>query len=148
LPAAIPRPGSRFYQEEGEGFNQHSVPLPFGFGYQGTALKRRRIVRTAEVIIETEEKTALSSSQDRHLNLMWCPDCRRKVEMVRPERAAQIACVTTRTLYRWIETETAHFIEDGGRLLICVPALFARTRLKPGAATQEGDPSQNSHDED
>ena len=82
------------------------------------------------MIIETEEKTALSSNQDQHLKLMWCPACRRQVEMVAPEQADGIAGVSTRTIYRWIEAGVVHFIEDSG-LLICVPTIRHAASLLP-----------------
>jgi hypothetical protein len=68
------------------------------------------------VIIETEEKTAPGSNQDQPLDLMWCPACRCRVEMVTPEQAARMAGVSARTIHRWIEAGavhvTVHFIED------------------------------------
>ncbi len=74
--------------------------------------------------IETEEKTVLRGSQGRRPTLTWCPACRREVEMVTPERAAQIAGVSTPTIYRWIEARTAHFIEDCDRsTLVCLGSL-------------------------
>jgi len=89
----------------------------------GEALKRKRIVRTAEVTIETQESVVLRGSSDRRSTLKWCPACRRQVEMVTPERAAQIAGVSPRTIYRWIEAGTIHSVEDCGHPLICRPAL-------------------------
>jgi excisionase family DNA binding protein len=71
------------------------------------------------VTIETEERVVLRGSPDPRSTLKWCPVCRRQVEMVTPEQAAQIAGVSTRTIYRWIEAGAVHFIEDGGRLLVC-----------------------------
>jgi hypothetical protein len=79
--------------------------------FTGGGLKRRRIVRTAEVTIETEEKTTLRDSQERRSALMWCPACRRQVEMVTPEQAARIAGVNERTIYRWVESGKLHFIK-------------------------------------
>src|SRR5579859_2498962 len=90
----------------------------------GDGLKRKRIVRTAEVTIETEESVVLRGSANQHAALMWCPVCRREVEMVTPEQAAQISGVTTRTIYRWIESGKLHFREArNASLLICRPAL-------------------------
>jgi hypothetical protein len=87
---------------------------PQGFAKQknnlGVVLKRRRIVRTAEVTVETEEKTVLRGSQGQRLTLMWCPACQREVEMVTPEQAAQIASVEERAVYGWVEAGTVHFI--------------------------------------
>jgi len=92
-------------------------------------LKRKRIVRTAEVTIETEENVVLRTTKGRQTSLMWCPACRRQVEMVTPEQAAEIAGVSTRTIYRWVEGGSVHFNEDNGRLWVCVAA-FSRPRKK------------------
>lgn len=73
--------------------------------------------------VETEEKTVLRGSQGQRLTLMWCPACQREVEMVTPEQAAQIARVEERAVDGWVEAGTVHFIEDFGRLWICVSAL-------------------------
>ncbi len=74
--------------------------------------------------IETEEKTVLRGSQSQRSTLMWCPICRRQVEMVTPEQAAQIAGVSARTIYRRIEAGKAHSIEDCDRSkLICLDSL-------------------------
>ncbi len=73
--------------------------------------------------IETEENIVLHTAKGRHPCLMWCPACRRQVEMVTPEQAAQIAGVSPRTIYRWIEAGTIHSVEDCGHPLICRPAL-------------------------
>jgi hypothetical protein len=101
--------------------------VPQGFAKQpnnlGVLLKRRRIVRTAEVTIETEEKTVLRGSQAQRRTLMWCPACQREVEMVTPEQAAQIASGEERAVYGWVDEGTVHFIEEFGRLWICVSAL-------------------------
>lgn len=86
-------------------------------------MKRKRIVRTAEVTIETEEDIILRGGTDRRTVLTWCPSCRREVEMVTAERAAQVAGVSTRTIYRWIESGSVHFIERFGDLRICFSAL-------------------------
>jgi len=82
------------------------------------------------VTIETEEKAVIRGARDRGSSLMWCSGCRRKVQMVTPERAAQIAEVSTRTIYRWIEASTVHFVEDSGHLLVCVQTLPLRAPVQ------------------
>ena len=46
--------------------------------------------------------------------------------MLTPEEAARLACVSPRTVYRWVEAGRLHFSEmpDGG-LFICLASLFA-----------------------
>lgn len=86
------------------------------------------MIKTAEVTIETEERTVLPSGRERRSTLMLCPACRRQVEMVTPEHAAWVAGVRPRTIYRWVEAGAIHFIEDRGHLLICLPALSGPQR--------------------
>jgi hypothetical protein len=73
------------------------------------------------VTIETEEKTVVR--RDRGSSLMWCSACRREVEMVTPDEATQIAAVSMRTIYRWVEFGKLHFVEERGRVLICQRSL-------------------------
>jgi hypothetical protein len=76
------------------------------------------------VTIETEEKTVLRGKQDRQSTLMWCPGCSREVEMVTPNQAAQIAEVSTRTIYSWIEAGKLHFREvSDSPFLVCRSSL-------------------------
>jgi hypothetical protein len=88
-------------------------------------------VRTAEVTIETEERIVLRSSDGRPA-FLWCPRCRREVEMVTPEQAAQIAKVSTRTIYGWIESSTVHFVEDSRHTRVCMLALPTRRPTRGG----------------
>jgi hypothetical protein len=76
------------------------------------------------VTIETEESIALKVGTNRPSTLKWCPACRRQVEMVTPEQAAQIGGVNSRTIYRWVEERNLHFVEArDGPLLICPRSL-------------------------
>jgi excisionase family DNA binding protein len=75
------------------------------------------------VTIETQESVVLRTAKGQQTSLMWCPGCCRQVEMVTPEQAAQIAGVSTRTIYRWIESGRVHFIEKSGDLRICFSLL-------------------------
>lgn len=78
--------------------------------------------------IETEESVVLRGSTDQCASLMWCPACRRHVDMVTPERAARIAGVSERTIYRWVEARKLHFAETSeGSLLICLDSLSPAT---------------------
>src|SRR5260370_8441334 len=89
--------------------------------FPGDSLKRKRIVRTAEVTIETEESVVLRTAKGQQTSLMWCPACCRQVEMVTPEQAAQIVGVSTRTISRWVEAENLHFNEVPNRPpLVCL----------------------------
>jgi uncharacterized glyoxalase superfamily protein PhnB len=50
----------------------------------------------------------------------WCEACGATNFMVTPERAAEICGVTSREIYRRIETGTIHFVEtETGVLFVC-----------------------------
>ena len=56
---------------------------------------------------------------------MWCANCAAEVEMLKPEEAAAIASVSTRTIYRWIEAAQIHHCESaGGNVVVCPNQLF------------------------
>jgi hypothetical protein len=102
-------------------------------------LKRKRIVRTAEMTIETEESVVLRGSPVPRCPVMWCQGCCGQVEMVTPEEAARIAGVNTRMIYRWVEARNIHFVETSeGLLLVCRDSLaglasVSGTSKLPGA---------------
>jgi excisionase family DNA binding protein len=53
-----------------------------------------------------------------------CPDCGAPSEMLTPESAAEMAGVSPRTVYRWVETGRVHFTErPDGRLFVCLTSL-------------------------
>src|SRR5215470_437743 len=97
--------------------------LSQGFTAGGNGLKRRRTTRTTEVTIETEEMILLRGITKHRAAPMWCPGCRQHVQMVTPEHASEIAGVTPRTIYRCIEAANVHFVENGSKVLICLPSL-------------------------
>jgi hypothetical protein len=97
----------------------------------GESLKRKRIVRTAEVTIETEESIVLFGSGDQRSCSMWCLSCRRRVRMITPEQAAQFAGVSLRTIYRWTDSGMLHFTEASNPMLLCLPSLRAAAN-EPG----------------
>lgn len=84
------------------------------------AMKRR-----TEIIVETERIIVVSPPTTTvHL---WCDACSAQVEMVTPEHAAALVQVTPRAVYRWIETELLHFLEEpDGRLFICRNSLYGQ----------------------
>lgn len=74
--------------------------------------------KRTEITIETERVVVIR--RRRSSVRAWCQSCGGEVVMVTVDEAARIACVSSRTIYRWVEDEKLHFIEtaDGG-LLIC-----------------------------
>jgi hypothetical protein len=79
--------------------------------------------KRTEITIETDR--VLIIKRPKGLVPGWCPKCAQQVEMVVPDQAAAITCVSTRTVYRWVEAEKIHFTENpDGLLLICLNSLF------------------------
>jgi hypothetical protein len=53
----------------------------------------------------------------------FCPLCGCENEFVTPDEAATIASVTSRMIYRWIETGQVHWLETQGNLFVCSQSL-------------------------
>lgn len=81
--------------------------------------------RRTEIIVETERVIVVPQAPaPLHL---WCQNCSMRVEMVTPEQAATLLQVTPRVVYRWVEAQLLHFIEEpDGRVLICRNALYGQ----------------------
>src|SRR4026208_391217 len=63
-------------------------------------------------------------SRRNHSVHAWCGTCAEQVQMVTPDEAAQLCQVSTRTIYRRIETGRFHFTEtEKGFSLICLQSL-------------------------
>ena len=75
----------------------------------------RRRKRT-EVTIETDE--ILIVRRPGRPVVSWCPKCRAMVRMIRPERAAVLASVSVREIYRRVESGKMHGTADDP-LLVC-----------------------------
>ena len=75
-----------------------------------------------EITIETERVLIVRKCKGSVLT--WCSTCAQQVPMVKVDEAAIIARVSSRTIYRWVETEKIHFAETPeGLLLICLNSL-------------------------
>ncbi len=54
----------------------------------------------------------------------WCSQCYSATPMVSPGQAAALAGVSVRTVNRWVEAETIHFLESAdGQLFVCLNSL-------------------------
>ena len=75
------------------------------------------------ITIEKERSIEIIS---RHLRVKgWCRQCSSPVVMLAPEKAAVIAEVGPRVIYRWVEAGRLHFVEtDRGLLRICLDSLI------------------------
>ena len=95
-----------------------------------------KITRTVEVLVETREITAIKATAPSEIT-KWCRECNQEVSMVAPEIAAELASVTPRTIYTWVEAERVHFEEAAdGSVLICRRSLGAKAELMSPATVR------------
>jgi len=74
--------------------------------------------KKTEISIEYEEVVLIRDR--KHPLVRWCADCRKRVLMVEASDAARLAGISTRALYRSIESGQVHFTEaPDGSVLIC-----------------------------
>ncbi len=95
--------------------------------------------KRVEITIETYQRTVFHPA--RRPVEKWCQECARHMSMWPPEKAALVARVAPRSIYRWLEEGRLHFIEtQPGELLICVASL-----PRPEGVAGD-DPSANEND--
>jgi len=79
--------------------------------------------RRTEVTIETQQRLILRKTPS--LLARRCEQCAVESTMISPEDAALICGSGTRAIYRWLETETIHFVETSrGTVHICLNSLL------------------------
>lgn len=88
-------------------------------------ISRKAVAETKRRIEITVEKHRLVVlSRRNHSVHAWCGTCGGQVQMVTPDEAAQLCQLSTRTIYRRIETGRFHFTEtERGFSLICLQSL-------------------------
>jgi hypothetical protein len=85
------------------------------------------VVRRYEITVEREFVSVHSETAPAFAAL--CEVCAHEVTMLAPEEAAEVAGVTVRAVYRWVEEKRVHFIEpDSGRVFVCAESLQALLR--------------------
>jgi predicted DNA-binding transcriptional regulator AlpA len=82
----------------------------------GSMMMRRR----TEITVETR---SLVLRRSRHHAPLYCTTCPAPTLLIAPDEAAALAGVSTRTIYRFVETEQLHYTETGGRLVVCPNSL-------------------------
>ena len=86
-----------------------------------------RVRKRTETVTETREVWVVRRA--RPPASVPCPSCPAATPMVEPEVAAQLAGVSTRTIYRLVGEDRLHFSEPrGGGLLVCLTSLAAARR--------------------
>lgn len=79
-------------------------------------MKRKR----TEITVET--RSLVFRSAPRHAPL-YCTTCSFPTLLIAPDEAAGLAGVSTRIIYRFVETGQLHYRETAGRLLVCPNSL-------------------------
>ena len=77
----------------------------------GLAVKKRQVVIINRPFVSPQKR---------------CDRCTEPSGLITPDEAAALCDVSTRTIYRWLETGAIHFSETVGEgLLICLSSLAA-----------------------
>ena len=77
--------------------------------------------RRTEITVETHRMLRIGGQSTSATN--WCNECAAEVWMISPEQAAILGDVTTRLIYRWVESGRLHPSEQSGAMLVCVSSL-------------------------
>lgn len=90
-----------------------------------------RHTKRTEITIETERVMVIRKCKSSIL--AWCPTCAKQVPMIKVDEAANLARVSSRTIYRWVETGKVHFAETPeGMLWICLNSLALEGHSEDG----------------
>ena len=74
--------------------------------------------KRTEITIETERLLVVGHTTKQATD--WCAACGRQVELISADEAAVRARVSSRTIFRWVESGRLHYTETpAGLLLIC-----------------------------
>jgi hypothetical protein len=80
-------------------------------------MKRKRIQKSV-ITTETHQVTIVHPPHKAIRG--WCERCGAEVDLLTPDRAARLLGLTSREIYRRVESGAVHFVEiEGGALLIC-----------------------------
>lgn len=81
-------------------------------------------IRRTETTIETYQVLTIRTPPSIFCSgLEWCAQCVQLTRWITPDIAATLRNVSSRTIYRWVESNSVHFREVGGRVLICLNTL-------------------------
>ena len=85
--------------------------------------------KTTTITSESHELFIVRRAAEQPIR-MWCSECDAEVDMLKPEEAAAIAGVSTRTIYAWIEAGHINHTETGeGNVVVCPKCLWRRRAL-------------------
>jgi hypothetical protein len=74
--------------------------------------------RTSKTEILIETSRILTVRRRGGQLLTWCKECGARTQMPADEAAA-LCRVSSRAIYRWVESRQVHFTENAGSLLVC-----------------------------
>jgi hypothetical protein len=94
---------------------------------------RKAMAKTKRRIEITVERHRLVILRRRNqAATTWCQGCREQVLMVTADEAATIGNVSSRTIYRRVESGELHYAETAeGRLLVCSNSIAWREKSIP-----------------
>ena len=100
-----------------------------------------RLKRTVRITLTQVHSVSRAGAGVRESR--WCPRCADFVAMLTPEQAAELAGVSTRQVFRWLEADRLHFVEtESPSPLVCMaslPAAAAGGAAGPKGVTAAGD---------
>ena len=82
--------------------------------------RKNKMTKTNQIEIELNETVAYSRASEKFE--CFCPGCKALVELATPQVAAIITRITEREIYRLVETNEVHFVEND-RVLVCLKSL-------------------------
>lgn len=83
-------------------------------------------MRLESIDDETEGRRVIIINRPSVTPQTRCERCAEPSGMITPDEAAALCNLSTRTVYRWLETGTIHFSDTvGGAPLICLQSLAA-----------------------
>jgi len=87
-------------------------------------IKTEKTSQLLEFTVERSETFVIRRQSE--IVTKWCSGCGATARMLKPEDAARLTGVSTRSIYSGIEAGNAHSVElTGGELLICISSLEA-----------------------
>jgi hypothetical protein len=82
-----------------------------------------KVKRRIEIVTVREQTYQFPATSTRN----WCHTCGTASQMLTPNVAALISGIHLRTLFRWIESGTIHFVETPeGNVFLCLDSVKAK----------------------
>jgi hypothetical protein len=88
--------------------------------------------------LRTKQKIRITVTQEKYVSLRgaampgaaWCPRCAAFATMLTPDQAAALAGVSTRHIFRWLESDRLHFVEtENPSPLVCLASLTVANEI-------------------